>query len=197
MMYVLRHPTGLYQVNTNLTWEDLVKKLKSGDDLITLFDIEGGYVGVVPVEFLNECEIYKEIPLIPIDDVKHHYEDQGYLAMVYPYDRAEILRILDDMGFEREDESSQALEYYITERPEQFLERLRNTTFNKGTLDRCIINEEEKTLAFLSKHGALMQPVKDRFFIIGGTIWQYKDSDRFALCFIPAPKGGALNREYK
>jgi hypothetical protein len=197
MMYVLRHPSGLYQVNTNIAWEDLVEKMKSGEDMLSLFDIEGGFVGVVPAEFLDECEIFKEVPLIPIDEVKHPYEDQGYLAMVYPYDKAEILQILDDMRIEREDESKQALEYFLTERPEEFLERLRNTTFNKGTLGRCIINEEDKTLAFLSKHGALLQPIKDRFFIIGGTIWQYKDSDRYQLCFIPAPKGGALNREYK
>ncbi len=56
--YLLNHSTGEYQLNLSVPLNEFIKQLGEGKDMLTLFNLDGSYAGVVAPTFLYECEIF-------------------------------------------------------------------------------------------------------------------------------------------
>lgn len=60
--YILKHPTGSYQVNlpASVSIDEWKEKVKEGKDILTLFNLDDTYAKTESFEFFDECEISKE-----------------------------------------------------------------------------------------------------------------------------------------
>lgn len=191
MKYILSHPSGNYQINPSIPLDAFRKLLDEGKDLLTLFTLEGHYVGVVDPSFLDECKISIDQEFIPIDQVTEAQTGQGFLAMEYPFEKDRVLAILKEMNLDYDFDSKDALEYFVTEDPETFLTLYKNTTYHKGTFKRCVISERENKITFITYWGFLMDP-KKILFAINNKILIFNFSERYKIYFIPA----GMNSEY-
>jgi hypothetical protein len=196
MKYILKHPSGTYQINLTKSLEDFRKLLNAGKDMLTLFTLEGHYFGVVDSSFLDECDISVEQGYIPIENVTENQTGQGFLAMEYPLEKERVLKILKEMNLEYDFDSKQALEYFVTEDPEDFLTRYRNTTYHKGTFKRCIISESENKIIFITYWGFLIDP-KKILFAIDNKVFTFKFSERYKIFFIPAKMNSENYNKHK
>lgn len=191
MKYILIHTSGTYQINLSKSLEEFKELLKIGKDMLTLFTLEGHYVRVAEPKFLDECEIVEAF--IPIESVKENQIGQGFLAMEYPFEKEIIFQILKEMNLDYDFDSKDALEYFITEDPEIFLTRYKNTTYHKGTFKRCIISESGNKITFITYWGFLVDP-KKILFAIDNKIFTFNFSERYKIFFIPA---GINSENYK
>lgn len=57
MKYILKHESGSYQLNLSIDIEEFKKRVREGQEIFTLFDIDGTQLGEKPLSFLDECEI--------------------------------------------------------------------------------------------------------------------------------------------
>lgn len=193
MKYILKHKNGHFQINLSVPLERFRELLKGGKEMLTLFTLEGHYAGVVDPSFIDECEIEAERVFIPIEEVTEQQHGQGFLAIEYPFEKETVLQILKDMNVDYDYEGKAALEYYLTEDPEEFLTRYRNTTYHKGTFKRCVISETENKVTFITYWGFLADS-KKIMFAIDNKLFQFRFSDRYKVYFIPA---GTKSENYK
>jgi hypothetical protein len=183
MKYILKHKSGSYQLNIDMPFEEFKKLKLDKKEPLTLFYLDGHYAGVVDQSFLDECDVSEEQVMLPMEQVENG--GQGFLAMIYPFEREKVLEVLKEMGFDFAFDSPEAIEYYVTDEPEEFLTRYRNTTYQKGTFKRCIISERDNTITFITNWGFLADP-KKILFSIENKLFIFNFSERYKIYFIPA-----------
>lgn len=196
MKYILRHNTGTFQINLSIPLEEFRKLLGAGKVTLSLFTLDGHYVRNVDASFLEECAISVEQEFVPIEEVTQNQTGQGFLAMEYPFEKARVLEILKEMNLEYEVLSKEALEYFMTEDPEEFLNKYRNTTFSKGTYKYCIISESKNNITFITYWGYLIDP-KKILFAINNKVFTFNFSKRYKILFIPAKINSEIYNKYK
>ena len=193
MKYLLKHKSGNnYQLNISITLEELIKNQQS----FKLLSASGNYVGVKPIEFLDECRILGEDIMIPIEEVTEDDDPQGFLIIEYPFDKLKVLEVLAEMQISYDNESNAALEYHVTDEPEEFLTLYSNTTYHKETFKRCKISESENKIQFFTRWGYLMKMQK-LFFSIEGNIYEFKYSDCCNIYFMAADTSSENYKKYK
>lgn len=164
---------------------DLVKQnLHDGHDLDPIYDSNGNYMKDYPPRFFQQAIVNEDKSLIKLYDVPESLA-LGRIAMVYPYDKKEIIATLDEMGLSPNADTNEALQYFITENVESFLENYKNNIYVKGTVSECEIREDDKIIIFYSPEGKIMVPHNDTM-IIGSTIYTFNKSDRYELYFKPS-----------
>jgi hypothetical protein len=193
MKYILKHKSGNnYQLNISIPLEEFKKSQQS----FTLFTVTGNYVGVAPIAFLDECRILGDDIMIPIEEVTEDDDPQGFLIIEYPFDKQKVLEVLAEMHIPYDNESKEALEYFVTDEPEEFLTLYRNTTYHKGTFKRCKISESENKIQFFTQWGFLIKMQK-LMFSIDANLYEFKYSDRYKIYYMPADTSSENYKKYK
>jgi hypothetical protein len=196
MKYILKHQNRNYQININIPFDNFKNGAIKNNDIITLFNEDGTFAGTVGAEFLEECKIYGNDIMIPIENVTEEECGQGFLAIEYPFEREKVLEILQGMEIKFNSDTNDAIEYFVTEKPEEFLTNYRNTTYTNGTFKYCNISEEKNKIIFLTTWGFLINPKKVDFALDGG-IYTFRFSERYKMYFIPADTKSEYYKKYK
>lgn len=196
MIYILKHKNGNYQINISIPFEDFKDRVIENKDIVTLFREDGTFAGTVGAEFLEESQIYGNDIMMPIETVTEEECGQGFLAIEYPFEKENVLKILNKMGIQYNSDKNEAIEYFVTEKPEDFLTHYRNTTYVNETFKYCKISEENNKIIFLTYWGFLINPKKVDFALNSG-ICTFRFSERYKIYFIPADTKSEYYSKYK
>jgi hypothetical protein len=135
--------------------------------------------------------------MISISKLDINSSGQGYLYIIYPFQKDQVLKVLEEMQLIHECDDQDCIEYYVTEDPEKFLTLYRNTTFTKNTFCRALIDEAQGTITFITRWGFLLGVSNKLQFSIDSGIYNFiTNSERYEIYFVPARYRSELYMKY-
>jgi hypothetical protein len=199
MRYYLRlGEGGLFYVDSTLNEQEFNESIKAGHDFQPLYDSDGNHMKTYPSGLFMQADVLPAHPLIAYNGKGAQYksEQRGFVVIPFPYDKKEIFPILDKLGAAFDPNDSKTVEAYLTEHGLDFLNEINCNVFNGDLYGKCIIDESENAVFFISKYGLTLQGNEIMFGTFDGSI--YKLSDRvFKLYYIPTADKGVVYNMYK
>jgi len=176
---------GLYYVDSELSIEEFINKIRSGESIQPLYNVLGKQRRY-PKGLSQMADIYPSHPLIPFDSkgTKYNNEQRGFIALAFEYDKTEILEIIYDMDPTIKLETDIDIEQYLCDNGFLFLSKVNCTVLRKEWFGKCILDPINKIVIFLSQYCMLLQGSKP-MVIFGNAIYELLDNNPFSICYIP------------
>jgi hypothetical protein len=198
MRYYLRFGEGgLNYVDSDLALEEFTREIRLGNSIHPLYDAKGQRKYNYPKGLSHKADIFPAHPFIPFDGrgTKYLNEQGGFVIVPIQYDKTKFAEVLSEMDFIGDLSDKFAVEDFITKRGTTFLRKINCTIFNDEMYDKCIIDETEEAIIFISKYCMLMQG--DRVLVIfGRSILELKDESPYKLFYIPCTPEDLLYKTY-
>lgn len=137
--------------------------------------------------------------MIPINNVTPNRSSAGFLVMKFPFEKDDVIHILGEMGIKLDTVSKESIQYFVMEEPEEFLERYTQIKYDKGTLSRAEINEEDNAIYYISNFGYLTLIKQQIHFAFrkGSLLYKFNSDVGIEYLFIPAEYKDEIYKKYE
>ncbi len=102
------------------------------------------------------------------------------------FNRKKAIDALIKIGISPNSTSSNALEYFITEDTEKFILEYLNVKYEKGMFIQCTISESQNKIILKTVDGNLLNSKNYIMFSVNGKFYEFFESDKLSLKFIPS-----------